>query len=426
MKKTITLFLCLFMTFLLSVPSFAEVNTSNLSISSGACILAEPSTGKIIYEKNSKEKMYPASTTKIMTALLTLENCSLSDVVTVSHSAISSISASYATVYLNEGEMLTIEQLLNVLLVPSGNVVGNILAEHIAGSVDAFVELMNKKSLEIGCVNTHYTNPYGLHDENHYSCAYDLYLTTKEAMKYDVFRSIVSKTSYKLEPTNVYTKGDRVFYTTNDLIKPNSSKRADNYYYPNAIGVKTGFTSQAGDCLVSASSKDGLEFISVILKAGKTSNGLSARYVETKKLFNFAYENYSLRTVREANSIVKRITIKNGTKDTKNLDAISKDTVVALVDNDNLYSMIPFDIIINDNLKAPISKDDVIGQVTYTIDGIRYSTDLLASHDVNKSYFVFILIGFLIFAFIIFVLSIRIYFKRHRRSKKVRYKNYRI
>ena len=270
MKKTISFILSVFILFSIGSTSFANVDTSNLQINSGACILVESSTGKIIYEKNSKEKMYPASTTKIMTALLALENCNLNDVVTVSKSAVDSISADYATVYLNVGEQLTVEQLLNILLIPSGNVVGNILAEHISGSTDSFVKLMNKRAHALGCVNTNYTNPYGLHEDNHYTCAYDLYLIAREAMKYDTFRSIVSKTSYTLSPTNIYTKGDRVFHTTNDLIKPNTSKRADNYYYEYAIGIKTGFTSQAKDCLVAASSKDGLEFISVILGAGKT------------------------------------------------------------------------------------------------------------------------------------------------------------
>lgn len=425
MKKTMISISCMLIILFTSIPSFAKVSTENLSIQSGACIIVENSTGKIIYEKNSKEKMYPASTTKIMTALLALENCKLDDVATVSKSAVKSISSDYATVYLNEGEKLTIEQLLNVLLVPSGNIVGNILAEHISGSIDGFVNLMNSRAQKLGCVNTNFANTYGLHDENHYSCAYDLYLITKEALKYDVFRSIVKQTSYTLEPTNAYTKGERKFYTTNELIKPNSSKRADNYYYAKAIGIKTGYTSQAKNCLVSAAVDNGLEFICVLLGGEKSAQGIDLRYTETKKLFNFAYNNYFLRTLREPNSVFKQIEISNGTSDTKKLDVLVKDQIVGLVDKDNLYVTIPPDATINENLKAPIKKGDVIGHITYTIDGIKYESDLIASHDVEKSYFIYIVLGIVAIVGIIFALIIKKEIrKRKRRNRKVKYRTY--
>ncbi len=425
MKKFVTVFITLCLLFFLIIPSFATVNTENLHIDSGACILVESSSGKIIFEKNSKEKMYPASTTKIMTALLALENCKLEDTAVASNSAIKSISSDYATVYLNIGEKLTIEQLLNILLIPSGNVAGNILAEHISGSIDSFVSLMNKRATELGCVNTHFTNPYGLHNDNHYSCAYDLYLIAKEAMKYDAFRNIVCKTSYHLSPTNMYSKDDRTFYTTNELIKPNSSKRSDNYYYANAIGIKTGYTSQAKDCLVAAASKDGLEFITVILGADKNSQGLSQRYLETKKLFNFAYNNYFLRTVREENSVFKQVEIKNATNDTKMLDVLVKDKITVLVDKDNLYATLPPEATIYENLKAPISKGDVIGHIVYNVEGISYESDLIASQDVKKSNFMFIMLGVGIFIFIVLIFALRIMFRK-KGKKKIKYNNFKI
>ena len=198
--------------------------------------------GKILSEKNAYERMYPASTTKIMTAILTLENCDLSDTAIASYNAVTSIPIGYNTVNLEIGEELTIEQLLHLLLIPSANVAANILAEHIAGSVESFATMMNTKAVSIGCKDTNFTNPYGLHDENHYTTAYDLALMGQYAMKNDIFRSIVKKTSYILPPTNKYSENDRVFNTTNDLIRPNSSTRADNYYYKNAIGIKTGYT----------------------------------------------------------------------------------------------------------------------------------------------------------------------------------------
>lgn len=427
MKKIILSLISFIFIFSINIPSFAEVNKDSLSINSGACILVENSTDKIIYEKNSKEKMYPASTTKVMTALLALENCKLNDTTIVSRSAIKSISPEYATVYLNEGEELSIEQLLNILLIPSGNIAGNILAEHISGSYDKFVNLMNNRAKELGCVNTHFTNSYGLHDDNHYSCAYDLYLIAKEAMKYDTFRNIVNKTSYKLAPTNKYLKDDRTFYTTNDLIKPNASKRSDNYYYADAIGIKTGYTSQAKDCLIAAAYKDGLEFITVTLKGGKNSQGISDRYTDTKKLFDFAYNNYYLKTLHEANSIFKQITVKNGTSETKNLDLIIKDKITALVDKDSLYSTIsPTTDIDEKNIEAPISKGDILGHITYNIDGIKYESEIIASHDVKQSFVLYIIISIgMIILIILIIVAIRILFKKAH-HKKVKYTNYRI
>lgn len=409
--------------FLFSFQSiFAQVDTSKLNITSGAALLIEPSTNKIIYEKNSKEKMYPASTTKIMTALLTLENCKLTDIVTVSQEAVSSITPAYATVFINPGEELTVEQLLNVLLIPSGNVAGNILAEHISGSIENFANLMNKRAQELGCTNTHFTNPYGLHDDNHYTCAYDLYLISKEAMKYDVFREIVKKTEYYLPPTNNYTKEDRNYRTTNDLIKPNNSKSSNNYYYEYAIGIKTGYTSQAKNCLVSAANKDGLELYCIILGAGTNSQGLDQRYLETKKLYDFAYDNYFLRTLREENSVFRQIEIKNATNKTKNLDVLVKDNITALVDSDNLYSTIPPTTTFKENLEAPIQKGEVIGSIKYVIDGITYESDLIAANDVEKSYLIYFLIALGIIIFILLILFIRTKINR----KKVKYRNYRL
>lgn len=143
---------------------------------SSACLLMEESTGKILYSKNANSIMYPASTTKIMTAILTLEKCNLSDTAVVSHNAVFSIPSGYSTASLVEGEVLTIEQLLNVLLIPSANDAAVVLAEHIAGSVEAFSDMMNAKAVELGCLNTHFVNPNGIHNENHYSTAYDLAL----------------------------------------------------------------------------------------------------------------------------------------------------------------------------------------------------------------------------------------------------------
>ena len=166
----------------------------------------DQNSGKILYSKNANTKMYPASTTKIMTAILTLENCNLDDVATASHNAVYSIPYSYSVATIQEGEELTIEQLLNVLLIPSANDAAIVLAEHISGSVEEFAKLMNKKAEELGCKNTHFVNPNGIHNKNHTSTAYDLALMGQYAMKNETIRKIVSTKQFTLPTTNKYNK----------------------------------------------------------------------------------------------------------------------------------------------------------------------------------------------------------------------------
>lgn len=175
-----------------------------LNIHSDAAILMDYKTGTVLYSKASEEKMYPASTTKILTAILALEKCNLDDVVTVSKSAISSIPSGYSSAYLSEGEEISVNDLISVFLVHSANDAGYVLAEHISGSIDEFANLMNEKALEIGCKNTHFTNPSGIHDENHYTTAYDLALIAKYCMQNSKFRNIVSMKTCTINSTNKF------------------------------------------------------------------------------------------------------------------------------------------------------------------------------------------------------------------------------
>ena len=156
-----------------------DININDITTNSSSCLLMDAKTGKIIYAKNAYEKLYPASTTKLMTAILTLENCKLTDTAIVSHNAIYSIPVGYSHASLKEDEELTIEQLLNVLLIPSANDAAIVLAEHISGSVEEFSKLMNEKAKSLGCLNTNFVNPNGIQNKNHYSTAYDLALIGK-------------------------------------------------------------------------------------------------------------------------------------------------------------------------------------------------------------------------------------------------------
>lgn len=216
---------------------FASTSFNNPSISAKSAILLDSNTNKIIYGKSENEKMYPASITKILTSIIVLENSNLDDVVTASYDAIMSIPEGYSTANIQIGEQLTVEQLLELMLVHSANDAANVLAEYVGGSIDSFVTMMNTKIHELKLNNSHFTNTYGKDDENHYTTAYDLSLIMKYCLKNDTFRKIAGQASCAIPATN---KSDaRTYTSTNELIIPNS-----NYYYSYLTAGKTGYTSR--------------------------------------------------------------------------------------------------------------------------------------------------------------------------------------
>lgn len=355
------------------------------NVSAEAIYSVEVSTGKVLFEKNAHEKNFPASTTKVMTALLVLENCELTDTATASYNAISIIPSGYSTAHIQVGETLTIEDLLYALMLPSANEAANILAEHVAGSISSFATMMNTRAEELGCENTHFVNPNGIHNDNHYSTAYDLYLIANEAMKNPEFRKIVSTPTYTLPSTDKYADNDRVCKSTNQLIHVNNSNRSDNYYYKYCIGIKTGFTTQAQNCLISQASKDGLEILNVVLGAGTTEDNLSIRFLDSIELFEYAYNNYAMTTIKEQNDVIKTIEVKNGTKKTKNLDLLSKDNLTVFHNLDIDVKTLDPEITLKENFKAPIKQGDIVGTALYKVDDLEYKTELIAGHDVEKS-----------------------------------------
>lgn len=404
------LFLSLNMCLITTVKA-EEVKVPN--ISSPAALLMDLRSGKLLYEKNINKKMYPASLTKVMTAIITLEKCDLNEIATVSYDAVMSLSSGYVTANLQIGEELTVEQLLYVLMVGSSNDAAIVLAEHISGSVEDFSKLMNEKAKELGCTNTNFVNPNGAHDENHYSTAHDLALIAKYALQNETFRTLVSTTSYKLPTTNKYDKEDRLFTTTNALLIVNNNTRADNYYYKYATGVKTGFTTPAKNCLIASANKDGLELLTVVLGADQNEQGLSERYIDTINLFEYGYDKYILKEVVKSGGIVQTVNISNATRDTKKLDAVVSNDVSVLIKMDDRNNALLPEVSLKENLKAPIKKGDVIGSVKYTVEGIDYTEDLIANNDVKRSkLFINILI------ILIIVVFVYLYLKSNKKKKK--------
>ena len=372
-------------------------NPDNLTLNSPSILLMDAKTGKILYSKDMFKRRYPASTTKLMTAILTLENCQLNDIVTVSHNAIYSIPIGYSHANLKEGEQLTVEQLLNVLLIPSANDAAVALAEHISGSVEEFCILMNNKAKELGCLDTNFVNPNGIHNDNHYSTAYDLSLIGRYAMQFDDIMRIAKVSQYTLPKTNKYDKTNRIFNATNGLINKN-----ENYYYEYATGLKTGYTDKSGSCIVATAEKNGIELLEVVLG----SESVSERYEDCIKLFDYGFQNYSYKSLVTANSVIDTIEISGATKETKSLNVLAKSNIdVLLKNNTDTYDLEP-KISVNMNLKSPISKDSVIGTISYEIDGEIYSTDLIAEHNVVSSNLESILFRALLIFLILYLLVI--------------------
>lgn len=344
-----------------------------VSVNAESAILVEVSTGRIIYEKNSTKQMFPASTTKMMTAILVIENCDLQDTVTISETALQNIPSGYVTCDISAGEEIAVNDLLYVLMLPSANDAAFALAEHVAGTVDAFADMMNNKAREIGCKDTHFVNPNGIHDSKQYTTAYDLYLIAKYCMQNETFRNIVSTKEYTLPATNKHSEADRSFVTTNDLIKPEKTN-----YYKTATGIKTGHTSMAGYCLISESSREGLDFISVVLNS-ETDN---KRFQDTVTLFDYGYDNYTLTKVKEKNQLIETVEVENATKETMHLDLLIDEEIVVINNKSISMDKIIPEITLNENIVAPITAGTTLGTIKYKVDDIEYSANLIAKNDV--------------------------------------------
>ena len=239
-------------------------------VAARAAVLLDPLTGEFLYRKNDGERLPMASTTKIMTALLVLERCSLDEKVIVGEEA---TGVGESSGWLTAGETLTVEQLLHALLLQSGNDAAMALAIHTGGSLEAFVDMMNRRAEELGAWDTHFTNPHGLDQEGHYTTAHDLALIAAEAMRLEPFRRVVSTRKYELPwPGHPFP---RVYYNKNKLLG----------LYPYANGIKTGYTLGAGRCLVASASRDGMDLISVVLNCDDYWN-------QSERLLEYGFRNF--------------------------------------------------------------------------------------------------------------------------------------
>ena len=258
-----------------------------ISVSAYAATVIDMKTGRTLFEYDADEQNYPASTTKVMTAYLCLKYGDPDDIITVSEDAFSDISAMASTGGLVVGETMTVRRLLKALLVVSASEAANVVGEYISGSHEEFVNLMNEEAQALGCTGTHFANCHGLPNSEHYTTAHDMALIAQAAMQYEVFREIVGSAITTMEATN---KSSATTLQSTNGILPGSSYT--EYNYPYAIGIKTGHTSAAGFCLISAAVKDDMELLCVIM--GCPSRVSS--FAQTISLYDWAFENYDSLT----------------------------------------------------------------------------------------------------------------------------------
>ena len=372
MKKYIIL---LFNIFILFSISYAEID---FNINSSSAILINAKNGEVLYEYNAHDKSYPASTTKVLTALLALENeDDYSKEIIPSHYAIYSVPVGSSIAYFSEGENLTFEQVMYGLLLPSGNDAANIIAEEISGSISNFVSLMNERAKELGAKNTNFANPSGSHDNNHYTTAYDLSLFAKEALKHDLFRQIISTTSYTMPSTN-RSSTERTFTNTNKLISPNHQ-----YYYEYATGMKTGYTSSARNCLISSASRNGVELIAVVLGGTTTPDNKSAIYTDSRNLLDYGFSRYEKTLIARSGDVIKNIEPKRSKND-EILTVVLKDNVHMIHKTDESPEFTT-QINLAEDLTAPINEDAVVGSIEfYSGNELIAKSSLLAGNSVEK------------------------------------------
>lgn len=265
---------------------------SDLEVRAKAAMLIELNSNTLVYAYEKDLQRYPASLTKIMTCMLAILHGNPNDVLTVSETALQNLSEFGSSAGLLEGEQLTLDELLYCIMISSANEGCNVIAEHIAGDIPSFIEMMNDQAKKLGMTSTHFANAHGLHDEDHYTTAYDLSLLARWAWKNEQFRKYTTTTTHTIPATN--KSEARTLVTTNSLV---STAKDDKYYYEYASGIKTGFTTPAGGCLISTASRDGLDFMSIVLGCSPQTaeNGIygDERFVETKKLFEYGFRSLS-------------------------------------------------------------------------------------------------------------------------------------
>ncbi|MCR5825072.1 MAG: D-alanyl-D-alanine carboxypeptidase [Oscillospiraceae bacterium] len=388
-KRFFSFFFAVTLVLSLLTPAYAA---DDFEVDARAALLIDVGSGEVLYEKNCHEQNYPASVTKVMTALLTLDavhagTLSFTQEITAQESAYEGLAPDGSTANIKAGEVMTVENLLNCLLIVSANEAAHILAEAVSGSIPAFVEQMNRRAEALGCSDTHFANPSGLHNEEHYTSAWDIYLITAEALKYEEFSTIVARKAYTVPATNV--SKERSLHSTNYLI---STWRTGwpGYYSDEARGIKTGSTPEAGYCLVANAVRAKRQLITVVLGAErvKREDGVieTRSFSETLRLFSHGFDDFKSMDLIDTSEFVCEVPV-----------ALSSEANYVVVHpGEELRRMVPVELTLDalerdirlssEIVDAPIAEGDTLGTMTVSYHGVDYGTvPLIALNDVSAS-----------------------------------------
>lgn len=382
-KKLVCIFILLYMITCSFSNVFAAKTNSAVDespeLESDAAILMDAKTGEILYSKNIDKKEYPASITKVMTALLAFEYGKLDETMTFSKESVFGIERNSSHIAIDVGEQITLEQALYGMLLQSANEVALGIGEHIDGSKEAFAKHMTERAKELGCKNTNFMNPNGLHEQNHYTTAYDMALIAKEALKFDKFREIISTIYYEIPPTNKQSE-TRYLYGQHQMIKPPSI-----YVYEGCGGGKTGFTNEAQNTLVTYAKRDNTELLAVVFKCHGAGH-----YVDTTKLFDYGFANYKTVQAFSKSDFSMEVPVKqeyeNTTLEKGTIIVSAKDDIYLTLPNSADNSTIKQTIDCPDSLNVPISKDTVIGKLNLIRDDtVLASVDLVSDTTIEAT-----------------------------------------
>ncbi|PHE38714.1 D-alanyl-D-alanine carboxypeptidase [Bacillus pseudomycoides] len=340
--------------------------TPKLAEEVSSAIVIEQDTGKVLFEKSPNEKLPPASMTKIMTMLLIMEQVEkgklkLEDKVRASEHA---ASMGGSQIFLEPGEEMTVNEMLKGIAIASGNDASVAVAEHIAGSEEGFVNMMNKKAKDLGLKNTHFQNPTGLPAKDHYSTAYDMSIMAKELMKYPLIRKYTGKyEDYLRENT------EKKFWlvNTNKLVR----------FYPGVDGVKTGFTTEAKYCLTASAEKNGMRVISVVMGAPTSKE----RNNQVTKLLDYAFGQYTTKKLYKRGEKIQTVKVGKGKKE--KVDLVSSDNVSLLMKKGENMDKVKQEVIAEKKVKAPIKKGDALGTLVIKKDkDVLLKQTIVAKEDV--------------------------------------------
>lgn len=366
--------------------NFQPVKAEPLDINAQSAILIDAKTGQVLYEHNAHEKVYPASTTKIMTAVLALERGDLSKTMTASLSAVNDIGKDGMNIGLIAGEEVRLDNLLNALMIRSANETANIIAENISSTRAEFIALMNKRAAELGATNTNFVNPCGKdsakEDINHLSTASDMAKIARHAMSIPKFREIVSTKFFSMPASNKHPETFwPVYASTNKLLMLNKYKSTQF----TVTGIKTGYTDKAGNNLVSAAKgSDGMELISVVF--GVKNAPPDSVFEYSKTLLEYGFKNYALQKVVDSNQLVKNVPVADAANNAT-LDLVTAQELFCALPTDKSSWNIVSKEQIKTDFTAPVHQGDVMGYIEYERNGISLGkVDIVASTSIEKSF----------------------------------------